>query len=83
MRICLKGQLLNLHLVAIPMFDRHTALSIFNKFFKFLDALYSKWCSKLIGMSSDGENTVTNTRVIKIDTETVLQTVRRHFQNRY
>jgi hypothetical protein len=41
MHICLKGQLLNLHLAAIPMFDRHTALNIFNMFVKFLDALYS------------------------------------------
>jgi hypothetical protein len=58
-RICLKGQLLNPHLVAIPMFDRHTVLNIFNMFVKFLDALYSKWRSKLIGMSSEGENTMT------------------------
>jgi hypothetical protein len=56
---CLKGQLLNLHLVAIPMFDGHTALNIFNMFVKFLDALYRKWRSKSIGMSSDGENTMT------------------------
>jgi hypothetical protein len=55
----LKGQLLNLHLVAIPMFDHHRALNIFNMFIKFLDALYSKWRSKLIGMSSDDENTMT------------------------
>jgi hypothetical protein len=59
MRICLKGRLLNLHLMAIPMFDRHSALNIFKVFVKFLDALYSKWRSKLIGMSSDGENTMT------------------------
>jgi hypothetical protein len=31
-RICLRGQLLNLHLVSIPMFDRHTVLNIFNMF---------------------------------------------------
>jgi hypothetical protein len=58
-RICLKGRLHNLHLVAIPMFERRTALNIFSMLAKFLDALYSKWRSKLIGMSSDGENTMT------------------------
>jgi hypothetical protein len=26
---------------------------------KFVDTLYDKWCAKLIGMSSDGENTMT------------------------
>jgi len=58
-RICFCGRLLNLHLVAIPMFDRHMAGNIFNMLVKFFDALYSKWHAKLIGMSSDGENTMT------------------------
>jgi hypothetical protein len=58
-RIYFRGRLLNLHLVAIPMFDRHTAGNIFNMLVKFLDALYGKWRGKLIGMSSDGENTMT------------------------
>ncbi len=57
--ICFRGRLLNLHLVAIPMFDRHTAGNIFNMLVKFVDTLYDKWCAKLIGMSSDGENTMT------------------------
>ncbi len=51
--ICFRGRLLNLHLVVIPMFDRHTAGNIFNMLVKFLDALYGKWRAKLIGMSSD------------------------------
>jgi hypothetical protein len=58
-RICFHGRLLNLHLVVIPMFDRHTADNIFNMLVKFLDALYGKWRAKLIGMSSDGENMMT------------------------
>jgi hypothetical protein len=57
-RICFRGQLLSLHLVVIPMFDRHTAGNIFNMLVKFLDALYGKWRAKLIDMSSDGENTM-------------------------
>jgi hypothetical protein len=41
-RICFHGQLPNLHLVAIPMFDRHTASNIFNMMVNFLDVLYGK-----------------------------------------
>jgi negative regulator of replication initiation len=41
------------------MFDRHTTDNIFNMLVKFLDALYGKWRTKLISMSSDGENTMT------------------------
>jgi hypothetical protein len=58
-RICFRGQLLNLHLVAIPMFDHHTTNNIFNMLVKFLDTLYDKLRAKLIGMSSVGENTMT------------------------
>ena len=58
-RFCHRGVLANIHLVAIPMFDRHTALIIFDMIVKFLDALYAPWRSKLISVSSDGENTMT------------------------
>ncbi len=39
-RICFKGRLCNLHLVGLPLFDRHTAEILYNLFCKFLDALY-------------------------------------------
>ncbi len=42
----------------MPMFERHMALNVFNMINKFMDALYSKWCTKLIDMSTDGENTM-------------------------
>lgn len=58
-RFCCKGYLENLHLVAIPMFDRHTAENIYNMVAQLLDALYPSWPSKLISVSSDGENTMT------------------------
>ncbi|CAN5958381.1 unnamed protein product [Sphagnum jensenii] len=54
--ICFCGRLLNLHLVAIPMFDRHTTTNTFNMLVKFFDMLYGKWRAKLIGMSSNDEN---------------------------
>ncbi|RHY88241.1 hypothetical protein DYB26_011715 [Aphanomyces astaci] len=59
LRLYWHGHLLNLHLVAIPKFDRHTAENMFNMIVKLLDALFPKWRAKLIGVSSDGENTMT------------------------
>jgi hypothetical protein len=58
-RICFRGVLLNLHLAAIPMFERHTTLNTFNLLVKFLNAMYTPWRTKMISMSTDGENTNT------------------------
>lgn len=58
LRICYCGNLVNMHLVAMLMFERHMVLNIFNMISKFMDTLYSKWHAKLIGMSTDGENTM-------------------------
>ncbi len=43
----------------IPTFDRHITVIIFNMLTKFLDMLYANSCAKVIGMSSDGERTMT------------------------
>ncbi|CAK9222468.1 unnamed protein product [Sphagnum troendelagicum] len=56
--VCYRGVLLNLHLIAIPQFDRHTALNTFNMLVKFLDALYSLWRRKLINVGTNGEPTM-------------------------
>ncbi|CAK9252169.1 unnamed protein product [Sphagnum jensenii] len=58
LRVCYRGVLLNLHLVAIPQFDRHTALNTFNMLVKFLDVLYGLWRYKLINVGTDGETTM-------------------------
>jgi hypothetical protein len=58
-RVCYRGELVNLHLVAMPMFERHSAVNIFNLIAKFMDVLYIKWLAKLIGVSTDGKNTIT------------------------
>ncbi len=61
-RICVNGILSNLHLVAIPMFERHTAENIFNLIVRFLDALNDTttiWHAKLMSVSTDGENRMT------------------------
>jgi hypothetical protein len=57
-RVCYHGELVNLHLVAMPMFKRYFAVNIFNLIAKFMDTLYIKWCAKLIGVSTDGDNTM-------------------------
>jgi hypothetical protein len=63
LRDCYHNDLVNLHFIALPMFKRHSAMNIFNLIAKFMDALYNKWRSKLIGVSMDGENTMTGRHV--------------------
>ncbi|CAK9873717.1 unnamed protein product [Sphagnum jensenii] len=58
LRVCYRDNLVNLHFVALPMFERHSDMNIFNLITKFMDALYSKWRSKMIGVLTDGENTM-------------------------
>jgi hypothetical protein len=48
------------HLLAIPMFDRsHTGKDYADCVIKVLDALYSEWRTKLIGVSTDGAGNMT------------------------
>lgn len=56
---CFRGTLYNFHLVAIPSFDHHTAVTIFNVIVRFLDALYSEWRNRLIVVMCNGTNTMT------------------------
>jgi hypothetical protein len=58
--VCYRGKLVNLHLIVMPMFERHSVVNIFNLIAKFMNALYIKWCAKLIDVSPDGENTMTS-----------------------
>jgi hypothetical protein len=60
--ICVNDILSNLHMVAIPMFERHTAENIFNLIVRFLDALNGAtmiWRAKLMSVSTDGKNRMT------------------------
>jgi hypothetical protein len=61
--VCYHGELVNLHLVTMPMFERHSTINIFNLIAKFMDVLYMKWRAKLVGMSTDGKNTMTGRHV--------------------
>ncbi len=57
--VCYRNELVNLHLVMMPMFECHSDINIFNLIAKFMDALYIKWRAKLIDVSMDDENTMT------------------------
>jgi len=60
-RIYVSGILSNLHLVAIPMFERHIVENIFNLIAYFMDALsgvMTIWRAKLVSVSTDGKNTM-------------------------
>ena len=62
LRLAVDGLLVDLHLLAIPMFDRHTTLNQFNLITKFMDVINSGWRNNLISLSSDGESTMTSCR---------------------
>lgn len=53
--ICYKSAVHDLPLPTILVHGRHTREGIFNTFAKETDALYSDWCEKVFGASSDGE----------------------------
>jgi hypothetical protein len=58
-RVCVRGVLHNVHLVCVPFYDRHTAKNMCLMVCKLLDNLCVSWRSKLISVSTDGENTMT------------------------
>jgi hypothetical protein len=56
--VCYCGDFTNLHLVVVPMFECHTVENMFKMVVKFLDTLYGRWRDKLIGVSTNGKNTM-------------------------
>ena len=58
-RIPFKGDIHNLHLIVVPNFERHTAINTTALIIKFCDNLFRRWREKLIGTTTDGENTMT------------------------
>ena len=61
-RICLHldhTSIVNLHVLAIPVFNRHTGLVIFEVASKALDVLCKSWRDVVIGVSMDGEKKMT------------------------
>jgi hypothetical protein len=58
-QICVEGVFYNLHMVLVPFFERHLAVNYVKLIKTMLDTLCPDWRSKLISISSDGENTMT------------------------
>jgi len=59
MRCFFKGNLQNLHLLAIPMRERHTGEYQYNLVVSLLDVLAPNWRHQLIGIATDGASTMT------------------------
>ncbi len=57
--VCPNGSLENLHLIAMPFYDRHTTENIATMICRILDVLYARWRSKIIAFNTDGKNTMT------------------------
>lgn len=58
-RLCWQGEILNLHLVSIPVFERHTGENMFNTSAKFLDCICREWRKTLVGVATDGAPSMT------------------------
>ena len=58
-RIHINGKIHNLHAIAIPMFEQHTAENMFILVCRFLDVLCPQWRTQLIGIGSDGASSMT------------------------
>ena len=58
-RVYKSGTIVNIHVLAIPMFERHTGEYMFELFQKLFDELDPMWRQKLIGVTSDGARSMT------------------------
>jgi hypothetical protein len=58
-RVCVKSEIENLHVLAIPLRDRHTGGIIFNAMANVLDKLCENWREKAIGVTTDGDRSMT------------------------
>lgn len=59
-RVCFRRGLHNFHLLAIPLFERHTGENMYNVLERFLEALLGdSWRHACIGVSSDGARSMT------------------------
>lgn len=58
-RLALDGVLHNFHLLALPLYDYHTAQLLLDVAVKFLDALHPQWRHILVGVATDRANVMT------------------------
>ncbi|KAI9911988.1 hypothetical protein PsorP6_009573 [Peronosclerospora sorghi] len=53
-RLCWQGTIVNIHLVSVPVFERHINENMFNISVKFLDCICREWQKNLVGVATDG-----------------------------
>jgi hypothetical protein len=58
-RFCVGSVLYNFHLLAIPLYDRHTGEEMFLTLTKVMDALFKGWSRTIIAVSTDGARIMT------------------------
>ncbi|GMF27015.1 unnamed protein product [Phytophthora fragariaefolia] len=58
-RFSLKGALYNFHMMAIPLYQEHIGENTFASLSSFLDALAPEWRQLLVGVSTDGDSSMT------------------------
>ena len=59
MRVYYQGDIKNIHVIALPMFDRHTGDYMYELFSNLFDILDTLWKSKLVGITTDGARNMT------------------------
>lgn len=58
-RFTIKDVIYSSHLLAIPLYERHTGEIMFQELVKFLNALHANWRDTLIGCSTDSARSMT------------------------
>jgi hypothetical protein len=58
-RFFFNGDMQNFHLLAIPLFERHTGENMFKTLAVFMDALCPSWKQRVISVSTDGDRSMT------------------------
>jgi hypothetical protein len=61
-RVCIEHKVFNLHLIAIPMRDRHTGENMINLVCTTLDNLAADWRKRIISVTTDGASSMTGHR---------------------
>ena len=59
LRVFVDGEIKNVHLIALPMFERHTGAYMYELFKTFFDVLDESWTTKVIGVTTDGAANMT------------------------
>ena len=59
LRVFVDGEIKNVHLIALPMFERHTGAYVYELFKTFFDVLNESWTTTVIGVTTDGASNMT------------------------